>query len=164
MRDGWLRLTLGGQPTQLTYALTPAALPTATGGLPAGWLTITAYNATSAAVTCDSITITVPTGTDPGALTASPGLIQPVSAQPASWTFQAGSQNQQPGTFIATPVTAGSAVAQGIPLSFTLASLAVAQNPGLSALQVTEVTAAGQATLRSQSNALSPARAPAGNS
>ena len=26
LRDGWLRLTLGGQPTQLSYAVTPAAL------------------------------------------------------------------------------------------------------------------------------------------
>jgi hypothetical protein len=164
LRDGWLRLTLSGQPTQLTYAVTPAALPTATGGSPAGSLTITAYNATSTAVTCDSITITLPTGTDPGALTASPNLIQPVSAQPSTWTFQAGSQGQQPGTFIATPVTAGSAVATGVTLGFTLASLGVSQDPGLSAVQITEVTAAGQATLTLAVERFAPGPAiPAGN-
>jgi hypothetical protein len=163
LRDGWLRLTLGGQPTQLTYALTPAALPTAAGGLPAGSLTITAYNATGGQVTCDSITITVPAGPDPGALTASPDLIQPVSAQPATWTFQAGSQSQ-PGAFIATPVNGGSAVASGVTLGFTLASLGVSQDPGLSAVQITEVTAAGQATLTLAVERFVPGpAAPAGN-
>ena len=164
LRDGWLRLTLGGQPTQLTYALTPTALPTTTGGPPAQALTMTAYNATSAAVTCDSITITVPVGTDPGALTASPGLIQPVSAQPASWTFQAGGQGQQPGTFIATPIGAASAVASGVTLGFTLASLGVSQHPGLSAIQITEVTAQGQATLTLAAERFTPGPpTPAGN-
>ena len=144
LREGWLRLTLGGQPTQLTYTVTPAALPTATGGPPAGSLTITGYNATSAPVTCDSITIAIPAGTGSGALTDSPGLIQPVSAQPQTWSFQAYSQ---PGTFTAAPVTAGSAVACGATLGFTLSSLGVSPDPGVSAVQITEVTTAGQATL-----------------
>ena len=149
-------------PAHATRSRPPRCPPT-TGGPPAQALTMTAYNATSAAVTCDSITITLPVGTDPGALTASPGLIQPVSAQPASWTFQAGGQGQ-PGTFIATPIGAASAVASGVTLGFTLASLGVSQHPGLSAIQITEVTAQGQATLTLAAERFTPGPpTPAGN-
>jgi hypothetical protein len=148
LRDGWLRLTLGGQPTQLTYAVTPAAVPVGAEGTPAAAIAITAYNATSAVVNCDSITVVLPAGTDPGALTASPGLIQPASAQPTAWAFQA---SGQPGTFTATPVipvtaaaTDSPAVDPGVTLTFTLAGLAVNPDTGLSAVQITEVTAQGQ--------------------
>ena len=86
LRDGWLRLTLGGQPTPLTLRPHPGGAARRHGGAPAASLTLTAYNATSSPVTCESITITLPVDPDPGALTARPGLIQAAAGQPG-WTF-----------------------------------------------------------------------------
>jgi hypothetical protein len=138
LRDGWLRLTLAVQPTLLTYSVTPPAVPTGTTGLPGGTsLTVTAYNGTSTPATCGSITVTVPTGDDPAALTASPELIQPVSAQPATWTFQAAGVGE-PGIFVATPVTVGAAIDPGATLTFTLASIAVSASPGLVLVEIAE--------------------------
>jgi hypothetical protein len=138
LRDGWLRLTLAVQPTLLTYSVTPPAIPTGTIGLPGGTsLAVTAYNGTSTPATCGSITITVPTGDDPAALTASPELIQPVSAQPDVWTFQAAGPGE-PGVFVATPVTAGAAVDPGTTLTFTLASIDVSPSQGLSVIEIEE--------------------------
>jgi hypothetical protein len=138
LRDGWLRLTLAVQPTLLTYSVNPPAVPTGTIGLPGGTsLTVTAYNGSSTPATCGSITITVPTGDDPAALTASPELIQPVSAQPDVWTFQAAGPGE-PGVFVATPVTAGAAVDPGTTLTFTLASIDVSPSQGLSVIEIEE--------------------------
>jgi hypothetical protein len=147
LRDGWLRLALGGQGTALRYALTPEALPTGHGGAPASSLTLTAYNATSSPVTCDSITVTLPVDPDAGALTGSPGLIQPVSGQP-DWTFTAASPNL-PGTcaFTASPIVPGAVVPPGATLAFTLSSLGVSPAQGLSAVTVQEATAGGAATV-----------------
>jgi hypothetical protein len=138
LRDGWLRLTLAQQPSLLTYALTPPAVSCGTGGLSAASsLTITAYNATSAPVACSSITITVPIGTDAAALTNDPGLIQPMSGQPSTWAFQAAGPGQ-PGTFIATPATAGTTVDAGATLTFTLATISVSPSQGLALIEITE--------------------------
>ena len=138
LRDGWLRLTLAVQPTLLTYAVTPTAVCTGTPGIPSGTsLTITAYNGTNAPAVCGSITITLPTGGDPAALTASPELIQPVSAQPGSWNLGAAGAGQ-PGTFIATPVTAGAPIDLGGTLTFTLANIDVSPSPGLVLVEIAE--------------------------
>jgi hypothetical protein len=138
LRDGWLRLTLAVQPTLLTYSVTPPAVPTGATGLPGGTiLTVTAYNGTSTPATCGSITVTVPTGDDPVALTASPELIQPVSAQPDTWTFEAAGAGE-PGIFVATPVTVGAAVDPGATLTFTLVSIAVSASPGLVLVEIAE--------------------------
>jgi hypothetical protein len=146
LRDGWLRLTLSGQPTLLSYALTPTALATGTGS--SSSLTLTVYNAGSASVTCDSITVTVPVGTDPGALTSTPELISTTSAQPTSWAFQAATPT---GTFTASPVPTDTtatpgAVAPGTALTFTLAGIGVNPVPGLSVIQVAESAGTAQAT------------------
>jgi hypothetical protein len=145
LRDGWLRLTLGAQPTLLTYALTPPALSTGTGGPPGASLTVTAYNAGSNSVTCESITITLPVGTDPGALTSVPGLIVAAPAQPAGWTFQAAGA-AQPGVYTATPGP-GMTVAPGDTLTFTLAGIGVSQAPGLSVIEIQESAGVAQATI-----------------
>lgn len=147
LRDGWLRLALGGQATALRYALTPAALPAGHGGAPAASLTLTAYNATSSPVTCDSITITLPVDPDPGALTARPGLIQAAAGQPG-WTFS-GAASSPAGAcaFTASPVTPGAAVPPGSTLTFTLSSIAAGPAPGLSPVTVREVTVGGAATV-----------------
>jgi len=138
LRDGWLRLTLAVQPTVLTYSVTPSAVPTGATGPPSSTsLAITAYNGTSTPATCGSITISVPTGDDPAALTASPELIQPVSAQPDTWTFQAAGPGE-PGIFVATPVTLGAAVDPGTTLTFTLASIDVSPSQGLSVIEIEE--------------------------
>jgi hypothetical protein len=147
LRDGWLRLTLAVQPTLLTYSVNPPAVPTGTTGLPGGpSLTVTAYNGTSTPATCGSITVTVPTGTDPAALTARPELIQPVSAQPATWTFQAAGA-REPGVFVATPVTVGAAVDPGTTLTFTLTSIAVSPSQGLSVIEIEESAGDTQTTV-----------------
>lgn len=138
LRDGWLRLTLAVQPTLLTYAVTPTAVCTGTPGIASGTsLTITAYNGTNAPAVCGSITITLPTGGDSAALTASPELIQPVPAQPGSWNLGAAGAGQ-PGTFIATPVTAGAAIDLGGTLTFTLANIDVSPSPGLVLVEIAE--------------------------
>lgn len=146
LRDGWLRLTLTGQPTLLSYVLTPTALVTGTGS--SASLTLTVYNAGNASVTCDSITVTLPVGTDSGALTSTPELISATAAQPASWSFQAAAP---PGTFTASPVSADTtetpgAVAPGVALTFTLAGIGVNPVPGLSVIQVAESAGTTQAT------------------
>jgi hypothetical protein len=138
LRDGWLRLTLAQQLSLLTYALTPSAVSTGASGISAAVaLTVTAYNATSTPVACASITIDLPIGTDPASLTNSLGLIQPVSAQPDSWAFQAAGPSQ-PGTFVATPVTAGATVDPGAVLTFTLANMTVSPGQGLALIEITE--------------------------
>ncbi len=146
LRDGWLRLTLTGQPTLLGYALTPTALAAGTGS--SSSLTLTVYNAGNASVTCDSITVTLPVGTDSGALTSTPELISATSAQPTSWAFQAATP---PGTFTASPVSADTtetpgAVAPGVALTFTLAGIGANPVPGLSVIQVAESVGTAQAT------------------
>jgi len=138
LREGWLRLTLAAQPSRLTYSVTPPAVRAGTGGVPtATGLTITAYNGTSVPVTCTSIGILLPTGTGQAALTNSPGLIQPVSAQPGTWTLQAAGPGQ-PGAFVATPVTTGATVDPGATLSFTLANIDVSPDEGLAVVQIEE--------------------------
>jgi hypothetical protein len=143
LRDGWLRLTLTAQPTQLTYALTPPALSTGatpgtgTGRTPAASLALTAYNASSTSVSCDSITVTLPVGTDAGALTSTPELIVPVTTQSGGWNFQADGATG-PGTFTATPGPADPAVAPGDTLTFTLTGISVSPAPGLSVIEIQE--------------------------
>jgi hypothetical protein len=147
LRDGWLRLTLAQQPSLLTYALTPSAVSTGASGISAAIaLTVTAYNATSVPVTCASISIDLPTGTDSAALTNSPDLIRPVSAQPDSWAFQAADPSQ-PGIFVATPVTAGAAVDPGAVLTFTLANIIVSPGQGLAVIEITESADHAQTTV-----------------
>ena len=159
LRDGWLRLTLGAQPSLLTYALTPPALSTGTGGLPAGSLAVTAYNAGSTSVTCDSITITLPVGSGPGALTSVPGLIVAASAQ-QDWDFKA-ADGGQPGVYTATPIlvagTTVTPVAPGDTLTFTLTGIGVSQAPGLSVIGITESAGAAQATVALTLERFSPA-------
>jgi hypothetical protein len=146
LRDGWLRLTLGGQPSLLSYALSPPALGAGHGGAPTGSLAVTAYNASGTPVTCDSITVTLPAGSDAGALTGSPGLIAPVSGQPDGWTISAAGAGQ-PGVFVATPVGAGATVAPGATLTFTFTSLSVNPAPGLSVIEILEETDGAQTTV-----------------
>lgn len=140
LREGWLRLTLGGQPTQLRYALSPPALPVGASGPPAGGLTLTAYNASGNPVSCDSITVVLPTGTDDAALTASPGLVTATSGQPDTAGVQAVAG--QPGTFAITPVPPATAiaVAQGATLTFTFGGIAVNPLPGISSVVLHEAT------------------------
>jgi hypothetical protein len=145
LRDGWLRLTLTAQPTQLTYALTPTALSTgtapgtSTGGIPPASLALTAYNANPTAVNCESITVTLPVGTDAGALTNAPELIVPVTDPSGGWNFQADSATG-PGTFTVTPGPAGPAVKSGDTLTFTLTGISVSPAPGLSVINIQEST------------------------
>jgi hypothetical protein len=147
LRDGWLRLTLAVQPSRLTYAVTPTALPAGADGIQgASSLTITAYNSTSVPVACTSIGITLPVGGSPGALTGSPGLIQPASGQPGTWNFQVPASGQ-PGTFLATPVTAGTPVGAGETLAFTLTGIAVSPGPGLAVIQIDESADNAQAAV-----------------
>jgi hypothetical protein len=146
LRDGWLRLTLGGQPSRLSYALSPPALAAGQGGAPTGSLTVTAYNASSTPVTCDSITVTLPTGSAAAALTDSPGLITPASGQPSSWAFIA-AEAGPPGVFTATPVGSETTVAPGATLTFTFTSLSVNPAPGLSVVEILEATDGAQATV-----------------
>jgi hypothetical protein len=138
LRDGWLRLTLAVQPSRLTYAITPAALPAGSGGIQsAASLTLTAYNSTSASVACTSIAVVLPVGSGPADLTGNPGLIQPVSGQSDAWNFQVPASSQ-PGTFLATPVTPGAAVDPGETLTFTLTGIVVSPGPGLAVIQIDE--------------------------
>ena len=156
LRDGWLRLTLGTQPSLLTYTLTPPALSTGTGGPPGASLTVTAYNAGSTSVACDSITITLPVGTGPGALTNVPELIVAAQAQPASWNFQAAGATR-PGVYTAAPGAAGTTVAPGDTLTFTLTGVGVSQVPGLSVIEIQESAGAAQATVALTFERFSPA-------
>lgn len=153
LREGWLRLTLTAQPTQLTYALTPPALGTGstpgtgTGSTPPASLTLTAYNAGTTQVNCESITITLPVGTDAGALTNAPELIAAV--QPASWTFQADGAGG-PGTFIANPPVTDTTIAPVLPgdtLTFTLTGIGVSLAPGLSVIEIQESAGGTRATV-----------------
>jgi hypothetical protein len=161
LREGWLRLTLSQQPSLLTYSLTPPAVRAGTGGIPtATGLTITAYNGTSLPVTCTSIGIVLPTGTGQAALTSSPDLIQPVSAQPATWALQAGGPGQ-PGTFVATPVTAGATVDPGAALSFTLANIDVSPDQGLAVITIEESANGTHTTITLALEKFSPPPAPA---
>ena len=89
------------------------------------------------AVTCTSIGIVLPTGTGQAALTNSPDLIRPVSAQPGTWTLQAAAPGQ-PGTFVAAPVQVGATVDPGATLSFTLANIDVSPDQGLAVVQIKE--------------------------
>jgi hypothetical protein len=147
LRDGWLRLTLAVQPTLLTYSVTPPAVCTGTAGTPgSASLAITAYNGTSVPVACTSISITLPIGTGPAALTNSPELIQPVSAQPATWAVQAAGPGL-PGTFVATPSTAGATVDPGTTLTFTLASIDVSPSQGVSVIEIEESAGNTQTTV-----------------
>jgi hypothetical protein len=153
LRDGWLRLTLAVQPSRLTYAVTPTALPGGAAGIQgATSLTITAYNSTGVAVACTSIGITLPVGGSPNALTGNPGLIQPVSGQPETWNFQVPASGQ-PGTFLATPatpvtsVTSADAVGVGQTLTFALTGIEVSPGPGLALIQIDESADDAQATV-----------------
>ena len=147
LREGWLRLTLATQPSRLTYSLTPPAVRAGPGGSPAATgLTITAYNGTSVPVSCTSIGIVLPTGAGHAALSNSPDLIQPVSGQPGTWTLQAAGPGQ-PGTFVATPVTAGATVDPGATLSFTLANIDVSPDQGLALIKIEESANGAQTTI-----------------
>jgi hypothetical protein len=147
LRDGWLSLRLSPQASRLTYSLTPSAVRAGTGSDPtATSVTITAYNGTSVAVSCTSIGIVLPTGTGQAALTSQPDLIQPASGQPGSWALQAAGPSQ-PGTFIATPVAAGTTVDPGATLSFVFANVDVSPDQGLAAVTIEESADGARTTI-----------------
>jgi hypothetical protein len=144
LRDGWLRLVLAPPQSTLTYALSPTALVAnaRTGGTAS--VNVTAYNGTANPVTCDSITVIVPSGGGPTDLTTHPQQITPKSEQ-ADWTFQASGRDPA-GSFVATPVSAGAALPAGRTLSFTLANIAVDQS-GLALIGIEEVIQGAQASI-----------------
>ena len=137
LREGWLRLQLVPQPTVLRYSVSPTAVATGTTLIPDTTLTIAAYNESGDRAVCSSIEITLPVGTDQNSLTAAPELIQPSSAQPDSWSFQARGPSQ-PGVFVASPADPTMPIDKGVTLTFILANLTVNTAPGPVTIEITE--------------------------
>jgi hypothetical protein len=145
MRDGWLRLTLAGQPTMLTYALTPVAVPAGTGARPtAATVILTAYNGSGATVSCSSIQITLPVGTDASGLTSDPDRIVASSSQPDAWTLRPAGATQ-PGVFVAQSIDSTATVDPGVTLTFVFTNIDVAPGPGVVLVGIDELGASAPA-------------------
>jgi hypothetical protein len=125
-QEGWIRVDLTSQSTQLTYRLDVRSVAAGGGVGRAVALTVMATNQTGSPVTCDSITITLPTGNTAADLTDSPSTIS--ASEPLA-------PAAAPGSFIAM----GTSCDTGNTLSFGLAGIVVTPTPGTVQIGIQEV-------------------------
>ncbi|MGK5543605.1 hypothetical protein ACSNOH_02530 [Streptomyces sp. URMC 127] len=124
--------------TALSYALhtSPALLRVRTDDRSGerATLRITATNPGPAAVTCDSITITVPTGEEPHALTAGPETITARVEGTAGWE----AEHHGSGVFHVRPAEPGTELKPGERIVITLANVEVNEAVGTAVLGISE--------------------------
>lgn len=127
----------------LSYALTPstAAFSGGPDRLSVVDLVVTATNATSADVTCSSITLTASVGTDAAALTTDPSTVAPSPGSRTPWAVGIGA-----GTWVALPLPPVTTVPAGTSIELTLAGVVINEQPGTTTIQVAETTDATRTT------------------
>ena len=130
LREGWLRLDLGGPATRFDYSVSPGALPYGDDAPAAASLRVSIHNGTGADVACSEIVV----GLDAGIAPAEAGVAVSVSGT----TFAVRADG--PGTFVLAPVPPATGLARGETVSLILAGIAVEACPGPADLLVHETT------------------------
>ena len=138
--------------TLLTYALLPQPDPPQAGS--GVTLTLVVSNGGREAVTCTSITVTIPVGTNAKDLVADPSGV--VTEPPSGWSCaQNGNQ------LVLTPQTSGSAEIAGGGLAFIFSGLALNAEPGTSAIAIGELASSPSHTETERDTALDVTKFPA---
>src|SRR6185369_4410305 len=157
LREGWLRLVLGGPASKLTYTLTPASAQVTTDldHPSATVLQLSIYNGSGGDLACKRITLAVPIGgeDDPVALTACPALLA-VQLLDDSWT----ASNDQRGTLTLEPAASGAVLAAGRTLGVQIAGVRINSAAGPVAITISEDTDELRATSVTFIKVADPAR------
>jgi hypothetical protein len=138
--------------TLLTYALLPQPDPPQAGS--SATLTLVVSNGGREAVTCASITVTIPVGTNAKDLVADASGV--VSEPPSGWSCaQSGDQ------LVLTPQTPGSAEIAGGGLAFVFSGLTLNAEPGTSAIAIGELASSPSQPETERGTALDVTKFPA---
>jgi hypothetical protein len=163
LREGWLSLTLDGQPTALTYTLAPlsVAVTTDPDDRVTATLRLTAYNGSGADVNCGRIAFELPAGDGPTSLVPAP--VDPATlatSGPKGWTVTAVAGTD---TLTVTAVpTAAATVTAGQTVTFTVAGVRVNAEPGIVTVPLSETTDAARAGALTLTKFRAPAAVPTG--
>ncbi len=138
VREGWLRLDPDRIDRFLTFAVSPAAVPTADdpGGASAASVRFTVRNDTGAAVVCTQVVIALPVGRGASDLTADAAPLALRAVPAADWRFS----QDAPGLLVARPGSGTFLMAAGAGVLFEAAGIRVGGAPGQVAVEVTATT------------------------